>query len=151
MKIKSIFLVLCIFILVFSMASVFSANVNVAGIDFEVPQGYSINKTSDISVKLVRNNNTNYTIFISENNFTDFNTSINSREVSGFNFLAEENYLSDNGIQINQQNYVKNESYYSFYSFEVNGTGYQIGYSLPSYDEFSEGEVNPVTGIINSI
>ena len=151
MKIKSVFLVFCIFILVFSMASVFSASVKVAGNDFEVPQGYSINKTSDISAKLVRNNNTNYTIFISENNFTDSNATINTREVSGFKFLAEENYRSDNGIQVNQQNYVKNESYYSFYSFEVKGISYQIGYSFPSYDEFSEGEVNPVTGIINSI
>lgn len=151
MKIKSVFLVFCIFILVFSMASVFSANVKVAGFDFEVPQGYSINKSSDISAKLVRNNNTNYTIFISENNFTDSNATINTREVSGFKFLAEENYRSDNGIQVNQQNYVKNESYYSFYSFEINGTGYQIGYSFPSYDDFQESEVNPVTGIINSV
>lgn len=151
MNFKSIFLVFTVLILIFSVSSVFGENVNVNGTDFEVPHGFSVNKTSDLSAKFVKNNNSNYTIFISVGEDSDSNASISSREVSGFRFIAEENYLSDNNISINQQNYIKNESYYSFYSFKFNDSNYLIGYSFPTVDEFVEGEVNPVTEIIDSL
>jgi len=79
---------------------VFAESFDLQGNTFEVPQGYSINKTSDLSTKMVKNNNTNYTVFVSVNNFTDSNASINSRQVSGFRFLAEENFVSENNIPV---------------------------------------------------
>jgi hypothetical protein len=152
MNFKNVFLILCISILLFSLSSVFAESFDLQGNTFEVPQGYSINKTSDLSTKMVKNNNTNYTVFVSVNNFTDSNASINSRQVSGFRFLAEENFVSENNIPVTQQNYIKNESYYSYYSFDINGAGYLIGYSFPVHDDdLGDKDSNPALKIIESI
>ena len=151
MKIRNVFLFMSVFVLLLSISAVCAENVTLENTVFEVPTGYSVNSTSDISVSFVRDNNTNYKIFISESNFSDSQMTKNSYSVSGFNFLAEENYVSDNNITVNQQNYMKNESYFSYYSFNYNGTDYMIGYSFPVHDDFVEGEDNPVNIIINSI
>ncbi len=151
MNLKNIFVILTILILIFSASAVFAESFSLKNTTFEVPQGYSINKTGDLSVRLVNNNDTESTIFVSVTNFTDTNASISSRQVSGFKFLAEENFFTDNNVSVNQQNYMKNETYYSYYSFEVNGTGYQIGYIFPVHGDSVQGDGNPVMKIIESI
>lgn len=150
MKLK--YLVFSSIVLIFLFAIPFScsAEFDVADCKFEIPDGYSVNMTSDVSTTLIRNNNTEYSIFIIADNSTSDAVKY-SRQGAGFQFLSEDNYTSENGISLNQQNYFKNESYYSFYSFEVNGTSFLLGYTFPVEDDFVENENNPAEEIINSI
>ncbi len=143
-----IFLISLIFL--FGASFVCAEEFDLAGFTFEVPEGYSINLTSDNSTTLVQNNSSNYTIFIYADDMDNKSAKI-SRQSAGFNFISEDNYTAENNISINQQNYVKNESYFSFYSFKVNGTPLLIGYTFPVDDDNAKNETNPVESIIKSI
>ena len=148
MKFK--YLVALIVVLFISCGMSFAAeSVELAGHSFDVPKDFSVNKTNDNATSLVFNNNTNYTIFISAGEVPDFETAKNSRAVAGFNFLADDNYTSENNVSVHQQNYIKNESYYSYYSFNLNGTSFLISYTFP-VDDSLNGEDNPVNEIIES-
>lgn len=150
MKFKNILIIFSLFIFIFGISAVFSENVSIQGNAFEVPQGYIIENSNDYSAKFVKENNDNYTIFISEGNFSDFENAKQSREVSGFKFMSEEAYLSDNNISVTMQNYIKNESYHSFYYFDANNASYMIGYNFPVHDEL-DNQTNPVDEIIDNL
>ena len=143
-------ILLSVFILAFSLSAIAAEDVSVAGHSFDIPDGYSVNDTLDTSVKLVNGNNSNYTIFIAQVDESDSNLTIASREVSGFKFLAEENYTSQSDVEINQQNYVKNDTYFSYYSFDSNNESFVVIYSFPADGDFLEGQDNPVNTIIET-
>ena len=151
MKLNKIFLILLVvFMVTFTVSVVSAENVKFAGHSFEVPKGFSVNATSDSSVKLVEKNNPNYVIFISEDNNTDLNLSKASRQSVGFNLISESNFTSSKNIIVNQQNFAKNESYFSYYMFNVSGDSFLLTYSFPVHDEKDVGKENPVTTIIDS-
>lgn len=150
MKLKYL---MCISVFVFLLAlpSAFSADFSVGGYNFQVPEGYSVNMTSDNSTTLVCDNNSDYSIFITLDEAPDAEVTKMSRQNAGFKFLSEEDFVSNSDVVINQQNFIKNESYYSFYSCDVNGTSFLVGYTFPVHDDFAEGEDNPAILIIDSI
>lgn len=150
MEFKNILIVLSLLVFVFGISAVFSEDVTINGNAFEVPQGYVIKNSTDHSAQLVKENNSNYTIFISEGNFSDFENAKQSRQVSGFKFLSDEVYLSDSNITVTMQSYMKNESYSSFYYFDANNASYMIGYSFPVHDD-ADNQTNPVDEIISNI
>ncbi|WP_407374986.1 hypothetical protein [Methanobrevibacter sp.] len=150
MNFKKILLILSLLVFVFGISAVFSENVTIEGSTFEVPQGYVINSSNDYSAHLVKQNNSNYTIFISEGNFSDLENAKQSREIAGFKHMNEEVFLSDNNISVTMQSYMKNETFHSFYYFDANNASYMIGYSFPVHDE-SDNQTNPVDEIINNI
>lgn len=143
-------LLLAVFILTSSTSIIFAEEVKVSDISFEVPGNYSINKTTD-DLCLLKGNNENYTIsvILSEDSNPDIEKA--SRINSGFNFLAEENYTSDNNINVIQQNFIKNESFFSFYTFDVDNSSYMIIFTFPVDDELDATDSNPVNEIIDSI
>lgn len=151
MNFKNIFPIFCLFVLLFGVSSVFGEDFTLEGTTFEVPQGYSINKTGDISVTLDNKGDSNYTLFVCVSNFTDFDAATSSRQASGFKYLANETFITDNNITVHRQNFMKNESYFSYFTFEVNDTGYLIGYSLPVHGDVLASDDNPAVKIIESV
>lgn len=149
MKLNYFFILIALLIFA-SGISFASDGFTVADYTFEAPNGYLVNQTNDNLSSLVRENNTDYTIFVSAGEIPDFETAKNSREIAGFKFIGENNYTSENNLTINQQNYMKNESYFSFYSFDINGTSFLIGYTLPVHDDVDDDD-NPVDVIIESV
>lgn len=149
---KSGFLLFLALTLIFVCGISFAADeFTVAQHTFEVPNGYSLNQSDDNISTLVRDNNTNYTIFVTAGEIPDDDTAKSSREVVGFKFIGENSYTTDNDIVVNQQNYIKNESFFLFYKFDINGTDYLIGYMMPVHDEMESGDDNPANAIIESL
>ena len=93
----------------------------------------------------------NHTINVILSESSDSILEKNSRKTSGFDFLAEENYTSDNNISINKQDFIKNESFFSFYSFKFDNSSYLIIYTFPTVGDLKNDSVNPVEELINSI
>lgn len=150
MNFKNFLIFISVFILVFGVSAVFGENVTLDDTVFEVPQNYTVKNVSDVSARLVRADNSDYSIFIFVSD-SDSNIAQTSNAVSGFTFLDGRNYTSSNDIYVIQQNYMKNESYLSYYSFNVSDSYFLIGYSFPVHDSFVEDEENPVNTIIESI
>lgn len=138
-----------ILIFLLGVSFVCATEFDLLGCSFEVPEGYYINSTSDTSVTLLRNNSSDYRIFVFADSAQDNKSDIFSRQSAGFIFISEDNFTSENGINITQQVYSKNESYYSYYSFKMNETSYVIGYAFPVDDDLENS--NPVESLINSI
>ena len=92
-----------------------------------------------------------YTISVVVGESSNSTVDKNSRQVSGFSFLSEENYNSTNNISVNQQNFMKNESYFSFYSFDVGSSSCLVIYTFPVHDDELADHVSPVNDIIDSI
>lgn len=144
------FILLIVFILTMSSSIIFAEELSISDISFDVPQNYSVNKTGENSY-LFNSSDGNYTINFVSVESGDSVVGKNSRITSGFTFLAEENYTSDNNISINQQDFIKNESFFSFYSFNVDNSSYLIIYTFPVVDEVEGNNFNPVLEIIDSI
>lgn len=151
MKLNKSLILLFILSVFICISGISASDVDVSGNQFTVPDGYSVNTTLVNSTILVKDNDANYTIYISAGELSDFEIAKNSREISGFKFLAEDNYTSESNLTVNQQNFIKNESFYSFYSFSFNGADYLITYSFPVDDEFNGEEDNPVNVIVNGL
>lgn len=150
MKLKNILIIISLFIFVFGISAVAGENVTVEGNVFQVPQGYVVKNSTDYSAVFVKENNSNYTIFIVPGNFSDFENAKQGREVSGFKFISDEVFLSENNISVTKQNYMKNESYHSFYYFELDNSTYMIGYAFPVNDD-SKDQSDPVSQIMNKL
>ena len=148
---KLVLLLLVVFILTSSTSIIFAQEVKVSDISFDVPGNYSVNKTTDDSCLLKSNLGDNHTINVILSESSDSILEKNSRKTSGFDFLAEENYTSDNNISINKQDFIKNESFFSFYSFKFDNSSYLIIYTFPTVGELKNDSVNPVEELINSI
>ncbi len=144
---------LCISLMVFLISIPFACaeEFDVAGHSFEVPKGYSVNVTSDNSTTLVRDNNTNYSLFIIAGELQDTELAKSSRQNAGFKFLSDENFTAENNITVNRQNFLKNESYFMFYSFDVDETSFLMGYIMPMDDDSVDGEDNPAIKVIESV
>lgn len=147
---KLFFVLLIVFTLTISSSIVFAEELSISDVSFNVPQNYSVNKTGDDSY-LFNCADDNYTINFISVESGDSVVEKNSRITSGFTFLAEENYTSENNITVNQQDFIKNETFFSFYSFSVNNSSFLIIYSFPVVDDLEDNNSNPVLEIINSI
>ncbi|WP_458453891.1 hypothetical protein [Methanobrevibacter sp.] len=147
---RLIFVLLVVVILTSTTSIIFAQEVKLSDISFDVPANFTVKNTSDVSARLVREDSSDYAIFIFESD-SDSNIAQRSNAVTGFTFLDGGNYTSSNGIHVIQQNYIKNESYFSYYSFNVSDSHFLIGYSFPVHGDFIENEQNPVDAIIESI
>lgn len=150
MNFKNFFIILSVLILISSIGAVFAQNVTLDDVVFEVPQNYTVKNLTDVSARMVRDDNANYTVFIFVSD-SESNIAQNSNAISGFTFLDGNNYTASNNISVTQQNYMKNETYFSYYSFDVDGSHFLIGYSFPVEDKFVDDEENPANAIIESI
>lgn len=147
---KIILALLVVFVLTSSTSIIFAEEVKVSDVSFDIPGNYSINKTTNESCILKYDGADNYTISIIQAQSSNPILEKNSRLSSGFTLLSEENYTSENGLDINQQNFMKNESYFSFYTFDKGNSSYMMIYTFPVHDNSDNG-MNPVNEIIESI
>ena len=147
---KIILALLVVFVLTSSTSIIFAEEVKVSDVSFDIPGNYSINKTTDDSCILKYDGSDNYTISVIQVESSNPILEKNSRLSSGFTFLSEENYTSENGLDINHQNFKKNESYFSFYTFDEGNSSYMMIYTFPVHDNL-DNRTNPVNEIIESI
>ena len=150
MNCKNIFIFLSLFILISGIGAVFGENVTLGDVEFEAPQNYTVKNVTDVSARLMRDDNANYTVFIFLSD-SDSNIAQKSNAIAGFTFLDGNNFTTSNNISVTQQNYMKNETYFSYYSFDAGDGHFLICYSFPVEDSFVDDEANPAVAIIESI
>ena len=103
MNFKNFFIFLSVLILISSIGAVFAQNVTLDDVVFEVPQNYTVKNLTDVSARMVRDDNANYTVFIFVSD-SESNIAQNSNAISGFTFLDGNNYTASNNISVTQQN-----------------------------------------------
>ena len=148
MKAKSIFLVLLMTLTLFSITAIYAEEATVGDSTFTVPDGFSINETTDNTVTLTGNDNTAIAIYSGDTKSIE--DARQSRLDAGFTLSGEETY-DVNGIAVNQQNCNKDGINSCVYTFNKNGKDYIISYNLVEGQDIPSNEDNPVTEIVNSL
>lgn len=147
MKIKSIVLVLVMFLTLVGISCVCADTVHFVNSSFEIPDGYTI-IDNDTSQLIIYNDTTVLTMY--EGPIVDPVEAKENRVAMGYTLIGEADYYAGK-VKINQQNYQDDGIITCVYTFTKNGKDYIITLNVDEDDPVPEYEDNPVTRIIYTL